>query len=64
MDENSLKTSTLYAIHKHIAVRCHKCNEAWLKCKQEHRDPKHCLDTGKEVLTCVNDLCVAHTWPC
>jgi antirestriction protein len=56
-DKESLRTATLYAIHKHIAVKCKECNAAWLKCKQDHADPKDCLQTGKEVIQCVNDLC-------
>lgn len=57
MDEESLKTSTLYAIHKHIAVKCKSSQEAWLACKREHADPKHCLSAGKDILNCVNSLC-------
>jgi hypothetical protein len=63
MDENSLKTATLFAIHKHIAVKCRDCNAAWLKCKQEHADPKECISVGSDVLKCVHDLCAPRP-PC
>jgi antirestriction protein len=59
MNADSLKSGTLYAIHKHIAVKCKECNEAWLKCKEEHADPKHCTEVGKSILRCVNELYVA-----
>lgn len=56
MDPSSLKTANLLAIHKHIATRCAGVNKAWLDCKDKNQDPKHCLDVGKEVLSCTHQL--------
>jgi hypothetical protein len=56
MDPSSLKTANLMAIHKHIATKCAGVNKAWLDCKDKHQDPKHCLDVGKEVLSCTHEL--------
>jgi antirestriction protein len=62
MDATSLKTATLYAIHRHIAVKCKECNAAWLKCKAEHADPKDCLSAGRDIMKCVTDLYVNVTY--
>lgn len=57
MDGTSLKASTLYAIHKHMAVKCKACNKAWFDCKEKNEDPKECLAAGADVIHCVNKLC-------
>ena len=58
MDTSSLKTANLLAIHKHIATKCAGVNKAWLDCKDKNQDPQHCIDVGKEVLSCTHQLCV------
>jgi len=57
MDAESPKTSALYAAHKHIAVSCNRHNRAFQECKKAHEDPAHCIAQGKEVMSCVKDLC-------
>jgi hypothetical protein len=64
MDANSLKTATLYAIHKHIAVKCKDYNSAWLKCKEKNADPAKCISVGKDVMKCVTDLCAFNSSAC
>jgi hypothetical protein len=56
MDSSSLKTANLLAIHKHVATKCAGVNKAWLECKDKNQDPKHCLDVGKQVLSCTHEL--------
>jgi NADH dehydrogenase (ubiquinone) 1 alpha subcomplex subunit 8 len=57
MDADSPKTSTLYALHKHIATTCKGQNKAFLACKEKDLDPSKCMSEGKAVITCVKDLC-------
>ncbi|KAJ8441712.1 hypothetical protein Cgig2_019099 [Carnegiea gigantea] len=49
-------SSVLMASSKHIGVRCHDQNVAFLKCKKKDGNPEKCLDKGNEVTRCVFGL--------
>ena len=44
------------AISKHIAIKCGKANQAFVKCKQSDKNPESCLAEGEKVKHCVIDL--------
>mmetsp|Transcript_9825 Transcript_9825/g.12114 ORF Transcript_9825/g.12114 Transcript_9825/m.12114 type:complete len:90 (+) Transcript_9825:90-359(+) len=46
----------LYAASKLIAVECKNVNIAYLRCKKESVEPKHCLEKGANVKGCVDGL--------
>jgi len=49
-------SSVLMASSKHIGLRCHDQNVAFLKCKKKDGNPEKCLDKGNEVTRCVFGL--------
>mmetsp|Transcript_10358 Transcript_10358/g.34539 ORF Transcript_10358/g.34539 Transcript_10358/m.34539 type:complete len:112 (+) Transcript_10358:42-377(+) len=44
----------LYATNKHIEESCKSVNKFFMQCKQDDRNPRSCLNQGKEVIDCVN----------
>uniref|UniRef100_A0A7C8YZ71 CHCH domain-containing protein n=1 Tax=Opuntia streptacantha TaxID=393608 RepID=A0A7C8YZ71_OPUST len=52
--EEPIPTSAvLMAASKHIGLRCHDENVAFLKCKKKDPNPEKCLDKGAQVTRCV-----------
>ena len=49
-------SSVLYTAHKHIGKRCNDVSMKILRCKKKDLDPSVCLNEGKAVLGCLNDV--------
>ena len=57
-DKEALPTSAVVmSISKHIAIRCHDQNRAFMMCKKADRNPEKCLKEGDAVTSCVIDMC-------
>lgn len=56
-DQEALPTSAVVmSIAKHIAIRCHDQNVAFMQCKKADRNPETCLKEGNAVSGCVIDI--------
>jgi NADH dehydrogenase (ubiquinone) 1 alpha subcomplex subunit 8 len=56
MAERRMRSAELYAIAKHLAIKCHKEEVAFMSCKEEYKHPEDCLQEGKAVTSCAHSL--------
>lgn len=46
----------LYAMSKHLGVKCHDPEVAYLACKEKYNHPEDCLKEAKAVIKCSQNL--------
>ena len=49
-------SAVLMASWKHIGTACRTENAAFINCKKKDPNPEKCLDSGREVTSCVLGL--------
>jgi|TARA_B110000977_G_scaffold17078_1_gene20813 NADH dehydrogenase (ubiquinone) 1 alpha subcomplex subunit 8 len=55
-DDGVATSSVLFAVHKHLQLRCAQRSAAYLACKKNNQDPAACLEEGAKVTGCMIDL--------
>lgn len=56
MADRRATSSELYAMSKHLAVKCSQPEVAYLNCKEKYNHPEDCLQEAKAVLRCSENL--------
>jgi NADH dehydrogenase (ubiquinone) 1 alpha subcomplex subunit 8 len=56
MADRRATSSELYAMSKHLAVKCAQQEVAYLKCKDKFNHPEDCLQEAKAVMRCSEHL--------
>jgi hypothetical protein len=56
MADRRATSSELYAMSKHLAVKCSQPEVAYLNCKDKHSHPEDCLQEAKAVIKCSENL--------
>lgn len=56
VDEVGTTSAPLKSASFFLGSYCVKYNEDFMLCKQENRDPEHCLKEGRRVTRCAQDL--------
>lgn len=59
MADRRATSSELYAMSKHLAVKCAQSEVAYLNCKDKYSHPEDCLQEAKAVIKCSEHLCVS-----
>jgi hypothetical protein len=55
-DEHRATSSELYAMSKHLGVRCANEEIAYLSCKEKYNHPEDCIKEAQAVLKCSQNL--------
>ena len=58
VEEVGTTSAPLKSISYFFGQFCKEYNEDFMLCKNESRDPAHCLLEGRRVTRCAQDLCV------
>eukprot|EP00879_Flechtneria_rotunda_P003522 GHRR01003753.1.p2 GENE.GHRR01003753.1~~GHRR01003753.1.p2 ORF type:complete len:103 (+),score=17.58 GHRR01003753.1:226-534(+) len=56
MADRRATSSELYAMSKHLAVKCYRDELAYLNCKDKYNHPEDCLQEAKAVIKCSESL--------
>lgn len=56
MTDHRATSSELYAMSKHLAVKCAQPEVAYLNCKDKYNHPEDCLQEAKAVIKCSENL--------
>lgn len=56
VDELGVTSAPLKSASFFIGEHCKEVNEDFMLCKNENRDPAHCLKEGRRVTRCAQDL--------
>lgn len=58
VDDVGTTSAPLKSISFFLGEYCKPYNEDFMLCKNEDRDPAHCLKEGRRVTRCTQELCV------
>lgn len=56
MSERRATSAELYAMSKHLGVRCGDLQIAYMRCKEKYNHPEDCLQEAKAVVRCSDNL--------
>jgi hypothetical protein len=56
MTDRRATSSELYAMSKHLAVRCGGPEVTYMNCKDKYNHPEDCLQEAKQVVKCSQDV--------
>jgi hypothetical protein len=56
MSERRATGAELYAMSKHLGVRCGDLQIAYMRCKEKYNHPEDCLQEAKAVVRCSDNL--------
>jgi hypothetical protein len=56
MTDHRATSSELFAMSKHLAVKCAQPEVAYLNCKDKYNHPADCLQEAKAVIKCSENL--------
>ncbi|KAI8472179.1 MAG: hypothetical protein J3K34DRAFT_215326 [Monoraphidium minutum] len=56
MSERRATGAELYAMSKHLGVRCGELQIAYMRCKEKYNHPEDCLQEAKAVVRCSDNL--------
>jgi NADH dehydrogenase (ubiquinone) 1 alpha subcomplex subunit 8 len=52
----NIRGNEYYAMAKYLAVRCHKYQDAFLRCKAKYDHPSDCSTEGTALLKCTSEV--------
>lgn len=56
MAERRATSSELYAMSKHLAVKCSSQEVSYLNCKDKYSHPEDCIQEAKAIIKCSENL--------
>lgn len=56
VEELKVTSALLVGAAHHFGAYCEKQNDAFMECRIDHKDPRKCLEVGKNVTSCAKEF--------